>query len=279
MGNTAYANEDSGINILPGGNNAVVAGNLTYGNGDHGIDNRDASGGAITGNTVVGNCTSGINVEGTSSGYAIENNVAVNNATGAIFYPTPHTGTWINDCNLRGPGNIRVADNAASATGATTADYNLVWQTGAGDEYRWGGIAYASQAALFAATGQEAHGLFADPTFVNLAGNNFSLAAGSPAIDSADSAATGEQTTDLLGHPRVDDPATPNTGVGPRDYDDRGAYEYQPVDHAPAITSGGSASFTGGVGWVVHRDDDGCANAVVVQDRCVAVRGDVRRQR
>ena len=74
-----------------------------------------------------------------------------------------------------------------------------MWQTGAGDEYRWGGIAYTTQPALFTATGQEAHGLFADPKFVNLAGNNFALTAGSPAIDSADSAATGEQTTDLLG--------------------------------------------------------------------------------
>ena len=103
-----------------------------------------------------------------------------------------------------------------------------MWQTGAGTEYSWNGTSYATQAALFAATRQEAKGLFADPKFVSLAGGNFQLTAGSPAIDSADSAATGEQTTDLAGHPRVDDPTTPNTGAGPRTYDDRGAYEYQP---------------------------------------------------
>jgi hypothetical protein len=38
--------------------------------------------------------------------------------------------------------------------------------------------------------------------------------AASPAIDMADSSATGEQTTDLAGNPRADDPSTQNTGVG-----------------------------------------------------------------
>ncbi len=227
VGNLTYANEDTGINIYPGANNSVVTDNVTYGNGDHGIDDLNVTGGRITGNTVVGNCTSGINVEGTSGSYVIENNVAVNNATGALVNPTPMNG-WTNNCSRR-TGNIGVWD---SAPATTTADYNLVWQTGAGTEYRWAGTAYSTQAALNKATGQEAHGLFADPKLVNLAGGTFQLAAGSPAIDSADSAATGEQPTDLLGHLRVDDPATANTGAGPRTYDDRGAYEYQP----PAAT-------------------------------------------
>ena len=62
--NFTYANEDSGINIYPGANRSVVAGNVTYDNGDHGIDDLGVSGGRITGNTVYRNCTSGINVEG-----------------------------------------------------------------------------------------------------------------------------------------------------------------------------------------------------------------------
>jgi len=35
-------------------------------------------------------------------------------------------------------------------------------------------------------------------------------------------------TTDIEGNGRVDDPATTDSGLGPRSYDDRGAYEYQP---------------------------------------------------
>ena len=243
VGNLTYANEDSGINIYPGGNNSVVTDNVTYGNGDHGIDDLNVTGGRITGNTVFYNCTTGINVEGTSGSYVIENNVAVNNATGAVINPTPINppGAYTNSCNRR-DGNIGVWDSAPATSGA---NYNLVWQTGTGVEYRWAGTAYATRAALFAATAQEAVGIFADPKFANPTAGNFQLTAGSPAIDSADSAATGEQTTDLAGHPRVDDSTTPNTGAGPRAYDDRGAYEYQPpVGPTAALTvtpSSGSA--------------------------------------
>jgi parallel beta-helix repeat protein len=226
VGNVTYANEDSGINLYPGANNSVVTANVSYGNGDHGIDDLNVTGGRITGNTVFFNCTTGINVEGTSGNYVIENNVAENNATGAVINPTPISppGAYTNACNRR-TGNIGVWD---SAPATTTANYNLVWQTGAGAEYRWAGTAYSTQAALTAATGQEARGIFANPRFADASAWNLQLTAGSPAIDSADSAATGEQATDVAGHLRVDDPATPNTGNGPRLYDDRGAYEYQP---------------------------------------------------
>ena len=54
------------------------------------------------------------------------------------------------------------------------------------------------------------------------------LRAGSPAIDSANSGAPGQPDLDVAGQARVDDPATVDTGVGSRTYDDRGAYEYQP---------------------------------------------------
>jgi parallel beta-helix repeat protein len=225
VANVTYANEDSGINIYPGANNSVVTDNVTYDNGDHGIDDLNVTGGRITGNTVYFNCTTGINVEGTGGGYDIENNVAVNNATGAIINPTPINppGAYTNKCNRR-TGNIGVWDSAPLTS---TADYNLVWQTGAGAQYQWAGTAYSTQAALFAATGQESRGIFADPKFANAASYQLQLTAGSPAIDSANSAATGEQTTDVAGNPRFDDTATPNTGAGPRLYDDRGANEFQ----------------------------------------------------
>lgn len=55
------------------------------------------------------------------------------------------------------------------------------------------------------------------------------LAVGSPAIDAGDSAALpGGATTDVAGLPRrVDDPATPDTGVGPPPVVDIGANEFQ----------------------------------------------------
>ena len=228
IGNVTYANEDTGINMYTGGNNALVANNVTYDNGDHGIDDYNVTGGRIIGNTVYYNCTDGINVEGTSGNYDIENNVSVNNATGAVINPTPiatdpSTGQpyYTNPCNRR-IGNIGVYD---SAPASTTANYNLVYQSGAGAWYTWAGVAYGSLSALRSATGQESNGIFGDPHFVNAAAWNFQLSGGSPAIDSANSAASGEQAADILGKARVDDPNTPNTGNPSGSYYDRGAYE------------------------------------------------------
>jgi len=210
IGNVTYANENSGIAIWPGADNTLVADNVTYDNGNHGVDNRNVTGGRVIGNTVYFNCVDGINVEGTSGNYVIENNIAEDNATGAIINPTPINppGAYTNDCNRR-TGNIGVYD---SAPATTTADYNLVWQTGTASDYVWAGNEYNSQAALFAATGQEAHGIFADPGFINPAAFNLQLKTGSPAIDSANTSAPGEQPTDIFGN---------------KPYDDRGAYEFQ----------------------------------------------------
>ena len=206
IGNVTYANEDSGINVYPGGDSALVAGNVTYGNGDHGIDDLNVTGGRIIGNTVYGNCTAGINVEGTSGNYDIENNVSMNNATGAITSDPDHPYGITNDCDRR-TGNIGVYD---SAPATTTANYNLVWQSGAGNEYVWGGTPYSSQPSLHTATGAGDQWQVPDPKFANAGSGNFQLSAGSPAIDSANAAASGEQATDILGNARRRSP-TPGT--------------------------------------------------------------------
>jgi hypothetical protein len=69
-----------------------------------------------------------------------------------------------------------------------------------------------------------------DPFFVNPGGQDFDLGPGSPCIDSGDNAAVASGViVDLPGRPRfVDDPATPDGGVGTPPIVDRGAYEFQP---------------------------------------------------
>ena len=54
---------------------------------------------------------------------------------------------------------------------------------------------------------------------------NLLLESGSPCIDAADGPEAPER--DLDGNERVDDPDSPNTGVGPP-WADMGAYEHQP---------------------------------------------------
>jgi len=238
--NVTYANEDSGIGFYAGSSNNLILGNVSYGNGDHGIDNNNSPNNIIVGNSVQGNVTVGINLEGTTgSGNAmIQNNISVDNG---INSPS---GLY---------GNIRVDD--LSITG-TTLDYNIVYRhSGSSTVITWGTTPYDTVTAFHTATGQETNGLQSDPLWVSPAPpatrppavnvGNYHLSAGSPAIDSANSDAPNEPTTDIEGNPRVDDPITPNTGAGTRAFDDRGAFEYQPLTttcYALTITPGNGGS-------------------------------------
>ncbi|MDX6253804.1 MAG: hypothetical protein QOJ11_138 [Frankiales bacterium] len=157
------------------------------------------------------------------AGFALENNISVDNA---INCPDGNGGVQT-ACN-RTKGEIRV--DQYSWVG-TSANNNLVWTSSTAYTYvyTWGNPMYKTLSALRTATGQEAGGTQTNPLWANQAAHDFRLSTGSPAIDAADSAASGELTADVAGGSRVDDPATADTGVGPRTYDDRGAYEYQPA--------------------------------------------------
>ncbi|TDU84149.1 PKD repeat protein [Kribbella voronezhensis] len=218
--NVTHDNEDSGIQFFTGGNDNLAALNLTYNNGDHGIDDLNVTGGRLISNTVYRNCTSGINVEGTSGSYVIQNNVAVDNAV----YPA-YNGIAC----ARRAGNIGIWD---SAPPTTTVDHNLVWLTKAGTMYVFK-TPYTSLPAMQTATGQEAAGVQADPLFFDIPSSDFQLRSGSLAIDRGNSGVSGAQARDILGNDRVRDPSANNSQAsGPRLYDDLGAYEYQP-DVAP----------------------------------------------
>ena len=104
-------------------------------------------------------------------------------------------------------------------------DYDLAYLTTPDVLFIWSSVPYNTLSAFRAATGQEPHGINADPKWRDVAARDFHLLRGSPAIDSANSAVNGQPATDNAGTARVDDPATVDTGVGPRSYDDRGALE------------------------------------------------------
>jgi parallel beta-helix repeat protein len=235
--NITYANEDSGINFYTGSSNNYAINNLSYGNGDHGIDNNASPYNTLIGNTIHGNVTVGINFEQDLSGNGSYGATLMNNISVENGYRRLVGGGTLTTAN---PGNLRV--DSQSTTG-TTLDYDLIYSSTAGVTLiTWGGTNYTSLTS-FQATGQEAHGLLADPLFkasapvaerpvaapFNMAINegDYHILTGSPAIDSANSAAPNEQTVDIEGNPRYDDLVTLDTGAGTRTYDDRGAYEYQ----------------------------------------------------
>jgi parallel beta-helix repeat protein len=213
--NFTHDNEDSGIELVTGSGNNLVVNNVSYKNGDHGVDVLDSPGNRIISNSVYDNVTAGINLEGGSTGGTLANNVSVDNGIGSA----------------RTRGNIRVD---GTSTSGTTLDYDLVYLTTPDILLVWGSASYNSLAAFRAATGREPHGIEADPRWTNPGLGNFGLEPDSPAIDSADSGASGQSATDTVGNARVDDPRTANTGAGPRTYDDRGALEYQLRDLPPS---------------------------------------------
>jgi parallel beta-helix repeat protein len=206
--NTVYSNEDSGIQIYSGSADTVVTDNVVYDNGDYGVDVSNAGSATIVGNSVFRNRKSGINVEGGSSGSRLANNLSVDNGLDASV----------------SKGNISVDSQSVPGT---SVDYDLVYLSSAGRMVTWGGTIYTSLAAFAAATGQEAHGIESNPGWVAPTSGDFHLTLGSAAIDSADSGSPSHSSTDRDGKARVDNPTTPNTGSGPRSYDDRGAYEFQ----------------------------------------------------
>jgi parallel beta-helix repeat protein len=226
-GNILHDNEDSGLNCLSGSNNCLIANNVTYDNGDHGIDNYQVTGVRVVANTVYNNVTAGINIEAGSTGATIANNISIDNGIGS-----PRTRS-----------NIRVE---SGSTAGTTLDYDLVFLGQFDTTLIWNSVNYKSLAAFKSATGQEAHGVEGAAKWQNVAAGDFHLTAGSPAIDAANSGASGQPATDVDGNARVDDPATPDTGAGAPPYADRGAYEFQtgpPPEAAPVarVTAGPSS--------------------------------------
>jgi parallel beta-helix repeat protein len=236
--NITYANEDTGLNIYTGSSGNFLIGNVSYGNGDHGIDFNAAPNNTVIGNTVQGNVTAGINFEGTSApgsgGATVVNNIMVDNGLLEQIGGGTASGQ---------AGNLRFDANSLSGD---ILDYNIFYSNSGASEIQWNGTNYPTLAAFQAAVpGQETHGLEADPLFIapapvaqrptaapfNVAVNvgDYHLTAGSPAIDSANSDAPDETALDMEGNARVDDPSTTDGGAGTRTYDDRGAYEFQPV--------------------------------------------------
>lgn len=224
-GNIAYSNEDSGIQFYPGSHNNIGVNNLSYNNGDHGLDTLTATGNRWIGNTVYGNFTSGINVEGGSTNTTVMNNVSVDNG--------------INSTRKRGNINVDIQ----SAIGSVV-DYNLIYLSVPGVLYVWSDEEYETLDAMHSDFPNiEINGIESDPMW-NV--SNFQLSIFSPAVDSANSGATGALSVDVNGAVRYDEPSVaPNNGVGPRDYDDIGAIEFQgapPDNSPPVITNGPTAT-------------------------------------
>jgi hypothetical protein len=231
-GNRSHDNWDSGFNFYTGSDSCLSYNNRSWNNHDHGFDHLTAKFTQHIHDVAYGNDLDGFSIEGTSPNTRINNCISVNN--GLL---TDEFDLWINDLSL--PGFV--------------ADNNLFWNSTAQEPFKVIATKYMTLAECRAATGQDAHSKQADPKFTNPGAADFTLMAGSPAIDAATSAVPNWPALDVAGNPRFDDPATPNQGSGSVTYADMGALEFKmlvnlpPVVVAPAtqvVARGATVTFT-----------------------------------
>ena len=114
--------------------------------------------------------------------------------------------------NVMNASTVGAISVAADSTATVNSDYNTIIPTTTGAPlYSWAGTTYTTPADFTAKTGQGAH--------------DGDTAASE--VDSADSGATGELSTDWSGNPRAQDPDVTDTGTGPYSYYDRGLFEHE----------------------------------------------------
>jgi len=231
-----------GVRIDAGGAHDTVTTDDFYGGASPAVAVDGTADAAVTSNTVRYACNQAIRVTGASAGSSVENNVVQNLLSATVTFGCPATTE---------PVAGLVVDSAAAP--GVTADYNTVYPYFAEPAYDWAGTAYTGATDLFNAVGQGAHDLNTSPQL----NPNYYYSVpdeGSSVIDSANSGAPGELSSDVYGFPRLDDPLTPNTGGGAHSYYDRGAYEMQDSFSLPLTASaqqapvGGLVTFSGSFG-------------------------------
>jgi len=205
--NVVHDNQDSGIQIYNGSARALVVRNISYGNGNHGLDTLGSTGVRYVSNTSYGNHDDGISVEGQSTGAMLRNNISVDNGR-----TTASSDLYVEQTSMTG----------------FSADSDLIWNSTWTPSVRIGLTRYQTVESFAAATGQEQAGLGRDPQFVGASIHDFRLAAQSAAIDAADAGASGFEPLDRAGTAPTDDPTVVDRGTGTPAYADRGALERTP---------------------------------------------------
>jgi parallel beta-helix repeat protein len=186
IANRLHDNEDSGLNIWTSSDGTLAVNNVVWSNGDHGIDVHSTNNARVISNSVDKNYDSGIEMTG-SLNTVLANNISADNGI----------------ASARTSGQVRADTTSAPST---TLDNDLLFLSATPTSTTvfidWNGTKYKTLAAFQTATGQEAHGISANPLFVG-APTNLHLTSGSPAIGKADATVSGEQSVDADGKART----------------------------------------------------------------------------
>ncbi len=124
-------------------------------------------------------------LSGTGHAWIAHNTVTSDVAGAPAVHPSgPYSNIHFRNNILVGSGSAAVSDDAGESATGNDFDYDLLYTTYPA-LFRWKGVNYSTIAALRTATGFELGGRSGDPLFVAAGAGDYSLQAGSPAVDGA----------------------------------------------------------------------------------------------
>ena len=186
---TAASAAGYGLLVGDSGTTLTASHNLIYGTYSYGVNVGSGGGAGLAGGSTL-----------TFYGNLLD--ISQANNIGMLF--TGSAGNIVYNNTIYGPANTNAAVSQASTSTGTLVKNNIFWtgayasvdatsETGSaydfndyfsasGTPFSWGGTAY-NFANWKTNSGQDAHSLNSDPKLTNGAARNFSLLAGSPAID------------------------------------------------------------------------------------------------
>jgi acid phosphatase len=214
LSNRFHDNAKAGENLERGANDNLSLQNVSWDNGGAGFNHLGASGVVHNGDVAFGNVGDGFALNDSSTAATLYNCIsAVNGLIHSRF-------------------DLEVD---STSTAGLASDDNLLWNPSGTAPVRYASVSYLSVPQYSEASGLDTRTIQSDPRWFDPAGGDFRLLPGSPAIDCANSATPGWSASDAAGRPRMDDPATPNQGLGPVAYADRGAFEHDPSEWNLAV--------------------------------------------
>ncbi len=251
-GNPAYGNDRSADGIyVDGGRDILIEGNTIH-DVNIGIELASEHAGRSTRNvtarnnlvydsTAIGIAIGGYDRRrGSTEDCIIVNNTVVNtDGVELLVQFDTRDNVIANNVLVAGPRHVFV-ENPYRENVGNVLDHNLYSSVDGSSEgtWQWKGVGYDDFDRWSARSGNDRHSTFADPGFEDAAAHDFSLRAGSPAVDAgAFLAASG--ATDLRGDPRAQ-----AGGI------DLGAFEQTAPPPSPTPSIAGPVTYAGDLAWL-----------------------------
>ena len=251
-GNPAYGNDRSADGIyVDGGRDILVEGNTIH-DVNIGIElasehtgrstrNVTARNNLVYDSTAIGIAIGGYDRRrGSTEDCVIVNNTVVNtDGVELLVQFDTRNNVIANNVIVAGARHVFVENDYRENAG-NVMDHNLYFSVDGSSTgtWQWRGVGYEDFDRWSARSGNDRHSTFADPGFEDAAARDFSLRAGSPAVDAgAFLAASG--ATDLRGDPRAQ-----AGGI------DLGAFEETAPPPSPTPSIAGPVTYAGDLAWL-----------------------------